>query len=346
MANVGVLTGGGDCPGLNPAIRGIMRQAQKTGDTIVGIRRGWKGLLTKTTCPINADTVDELLYIGGTVLGTSRTNPYKEENGPAKAKENFKAMGLDALIAIGGEDTLGVASKLHAEGMHVVGLPKTIDNDLEITDFTLGFPTAVEIATEALDRVKTTAQSHDRVIVVEVMGRHAGWLTLYSGIAGGADVILLPEFPMPLKEVCDILAKCQKRGKNYAIVAVAEGAKILDDSGKEITIHSAEAVDSFGHVQLGGIGELVTKVIKEKTKRDTRCTVLGHTQRGGSPSAFDRVLSTAFGVHAMKLVQKKEWGKMPALSKGKLITVPLAEAVAKLKLVNEEFYDYDLVFLG
>ncbi len=346
MKKVGVLTGGGDCPGLNPAIRGICRQAQSTGHTVVGIRRGWKGLLEQETKDLNIAEIDELLYQGGTALRSSRTNPYNEEGGPERAKKAIQDLGLEALIAIGGEDTLGVASKLAAEGQPVVGLAKTIDNDLDVTDFTLGFPSAVEIATQAFDRIKTTAQSHDRVMVVEVMGRHAGWLTYYAGLAGGADAILLPEFPMPIQEVCDILKKLEARGKEYAIIAVAEGAKVLDDQGKEIAIHSKEAVDSFGHVQLGGIGDFVKELLKNRTGRDVRSTVLGHTQRGGSPSAFDRILSTAYGVRAMQLVQNKEYGKMPALVGGKIETVSLANAVEKLKLVPKEAYELARTFFG
>ncbi|MFH1017698.1 MAG: ATP-dependent 6-phosphofructokinase [Pseudomonadota bacterium] len=346
MPRVGVLTGGGDCPGLNPAIRGIIRKAQPNGYEVVGLRRGWKGLLNGETMPIPEAAVDELLLRGGTILGTSRTNPYKEADGPARAKKNFAALKLDALIAIGGEDTLGVAYKLFKEGLPIVGLPKTIDNDLEVTDFTLGFPTAVQIVSDAFDRIRTTAQSHDRILVVEIMGRSAGWLAAYAGIAGGADMVLVPEFPTPVKDVVAAVERLKKKGKNFAMIGIAEGAKLLDDKGQEITEQSQEAVDAFGHVKLGGIGEVLSELIKKRTGWDTRSTILGHLQRGGTPSAFDRILSTAFGVHAMDLVLQKDFGKMPALTNGRIQTVPLESAVAKLKTLSPDLYKLAQVFFG
>jgi 6-phosphofructokinase 1 len=346
MPRVGVLTGGGDCPGLNPAIRGIIRKAQQHGYEGVGLRKGWKGLLTGETVPIPESSVDELLLRGGTILGSSRTNPYKEKDGPAQARKTFETLKLDALIAIGGEDTLGVACKLAKEGLPVVGLPKTIDNDLEVTDFTLGFPTAVQIVSDAFDRIRTTAESHERILVVEIMGRHAGWLAAYGAIAGGADMVLVPEFPTAVKDVVATVQRLKARGKNFALIGIAEGAKLLDDNGKEITEQSAEAVDSFGHVKLGGIGDVLAELVKKRTGWDTRSTILGHLQRGGTPTAFDRILSTAFGVHAMDLVVRKEFGKMPALTNGRIQTVSLESAVAKLKTLSPDLYKLAQVFFG
>ncbi len=346
MPRVGVLTGGGDCPGLNPAIRAIIRKAQSSGYEVVGLRKGWKGLLSGETMAIPETSVDELLLRGGTVLGTSRTNPYKETDGPARVKKTFAALKLDALIAIGGEDTLGVASKLFKEGLPIVGLPKTIDNDLEVTDFTLGFPTAVQIVSDAFDRLRTTAESHERVLVVEIMGRHAGWLATYGSLAGGADMVLVPEFPTPVKDVVAVIQRLKKKGKNFALIGIAEGAKLLDDENREITEHSKEAVDSFGHVKLGGIGDVLCELIKKRTGWDTRSTILGHLQRGGTPTAFDRILSTAFGVHAMELVVQKNFGKMPALVNGRIQTVSLESAVAKLKTLSEDLFKLAQVFFG
>jgi ATP-dependent phosphofructokinase / diphosphate-dependent phosphofructokinase len=343
---VGVLTGGGDCPGLNPAIRGIIQKAKRSDWSVVGIRKGWKGMLTGQTIDIPDAILDDLLLRGGTILGSSRTNPYKEADGLASVKKTFSSLKLDALIAIGGEDTVGVASKLYNEGLPIVGLPKTIDNDLEVTDFTLGFPTAVQIVSDALDRIRTTAESHERVLIVEIMGRHAGWLAAYGGLAGGADLILTPEFPTKIQEVIDTLTRVRKKGKNFALVAIAEGAVLLGEDGKEITEQSAEAVDSFGHTQLGGIAERLAGIVKKKTGYDTRATVLGHLQRGGTPTAFDRILSTAFGVAAMDLVIAGKFGHMPALSQGRIKTVALKDAVAKLKTLSPELHELTKVFFG
>lgn len=342
---VGVLTGGGDCPGLNPAIRAVVRLASKYGYDVIGFRYGWKGALTNQTTTLSVENIDDLLARGGTTLGSSRTNPYKEKNGPTTIKKNLESNGLDALIAIGGEDTIGVAAKLFKEGLPLVGIPKTIDNDLDCTAFTVGFPTAVEIVTEALDRIRTTAESHGRVMVVEIMGRHAGWLATYGGLAGGADIILVPEFPTKLDTLFSTVKKAKER-KNYAIVGVAEGAKLVDEEGKEITSQSAQPVDAFGHVQLGGIGDLVKNYIKEKTGFDTRLTSLGHLQRGGPPSAFDRVLATIYGMAAMELVKAKDYGKMPALMDGKIQTVKLSEATGKLKTLSSELYELSKNLFG
>lgn len=344
--NVGILTGGGDCPGLNQAIRAIIRVLKKDDYNIIGFKKGWKGAIRNETAPIDFTNIDELIVEGGTFLGSSRTNPYKEEGGVAAIKKTFEAQKLDCLIAIGGEDTLGVANKLHKEGFNVVGLPKTIDNDLDATDITIGFITAVQIATDAIDRLRTTAKSHERVMIVEIMGRHAGWLTAYSGIAGGADMILVPEYTKSINEVCDVIAKNKARGKNYSIIAIAEGASFTDDKGNKITSESATPVDSFGHVQLGGIGEILSKMIKEKTGRDTKATNLGHIQRGGSPAAMDRVLSTALGIQTAKLVMNKDFGKMSALKDGKIQTVTLQEGVGRLKTLTKEFYDLAETLFG
>lgn len=344
--NVGILTGGGDCPGLNQAIRAIIRVLQKDGYNIIGFKKGWKGAIRNETTAIDFTNIDELIVEGGTFLGSSRTNPYKEEGGVAAIKKTFEAQKLDCLIAIGGEDTLGVANKLHKEGFNVVGLPKTIDNDLDATDITIGFITAVQIASDAIDRLRTTAKSHERVMIVEIMGRHAGWLTAYSGIAGGCDMILVPEFDKKLSEICDVIAQNKARGKNYSIIAIAEGAAFIDDKGNRVTSESATPVDSFGHVQLGGIGEILSKMVKEKTGRDVRATNLGHIQRGGTPAAMDRVLSTALGIQTAKLVMSRDFGKMSALKDGKIQTVTLQEGVGRLKTLTKEFYDLAETLFG
>jgi len=339
---VGVLTGGGDCPGLNPVIRAVVRYAIQKGYEVIGIKNGWKGLVDANTMPLDMDAISGILPKGGTILGTSRTNPYKTEGQKEKVIKNFKKLGLEALIAIGGEDTLGVASKLHKEGLNVVGAPKTIDNDLSCTDVTFGFDTAINVATEAIDRLHTTAESHRRVMVVEVMGRHAGWIAVESGIAGGADVILIPEIPIDIDEVCKLLEKRHNRGKSFSIVVVAEGAKFKQ--GK--LIKQEENLDSFGHVRLGGIGHALGDKIEKKTGFETRVTVLGHIQRGGTPTAFDRVLGTRFGIKAMELVLKKDYGKMAALQGNKVVGVSLEVAVCKLKTVDMELYNIAKVFFG
>jgi 6-phosphofructokinase 1 len=343
MARIGILTGGGDCPGLNPVIRAVVRKALLEGYEIVGIKNGWKGLIENDTMPLNISTVSGILPKGGTILGTSRTNPYKKEGDLAKLKDNFKNIGLDALVAVGGEDTLGVASKLVKDGVpNIVGVPKTIDNDLSATDYTFGFDTALNVATECIDRLHTTAESHHRIIVAEVMGRHAGWIAIEAGIAGGADVILIPEIPIDLDEVCAIIKKRHDRGKTFSIVVVAEGAQFKD--GAMVT--QEQKLDSFGHVRLGGIGENLAALIEKRTGFETRVSVLGHIQRGGSPTAFDRVLGTRFGVKAVELIKNKKFGRMVALAGIKIIEVPLEEAVKALKTVDMELYDIAKVFFG
>ncbi len=342
MKRLGILTGGGDCPGLNPVIRAAVRKAFNEGYEVLGIKYGWKGLIEGEMMPLDLRSVSGILPKGGTILGTSRTNPYKKEGGVQKVKDNFKKFELDALIAVGGEDTLGVANKLFKEGLKVVGVPKTIDNDLSETDFTFGFDTAVNIVTECIDRLHTTAESHNRIMVVEVMGRHAGWIAVHSGIAGGADIILIPELPIDIEEVCNILRKRHEHGKNFSIVVVAEGATFKDD--KEIL--STEKLDEFGHVRLGGIGQALGELIEKKTGFETRVTVLGYIQRGGSPTAFDRVLGTRFGVKAVELVKEGKFGEMVSLQGNKIVSVPIEKAVGKLKTVDMDLYNIAKVFFG
>jgi 6-phosphofructokinase 1 len=343
MERIGILTGGGDCPGINPVIRGVVRAALKDNAyEIIGILDGWRGMLSKEYITLDLNSISGILSRGGTILGTSRTNPYKKEGGTAKCIQNYKELKLDALVAIGGEDTLGVANKLSKEGLNIVGVPKTIDNDLSATDFTFGFDTAVNIATEAIDRLHTTAESHHRIMVVEVMGRHAGWIAVYAGIAGGADVILIPEMPIDMDEVVNILNNRKKRGKNFSIVVVAEGAKFKDDS----LVIQEEKLDAFGHVRLGGIGQILSEKIEKMTGFETRVTVLGHLQRGGSPTALDRVLGTRFGVAAVELIKKKRFGRMLSLSGVEIIDVPIEKAVGKLKTVDMALYDVAKTFFG
>jgi 6-phosphofructokinase 1 len=344
MQRIGVLTGGGDCPGLNAVIRAIVRRANQERIKVVGIKNGWKGLIDNDTIELDLNSVSGILPKGGTILGTSRTNPYKNKDDVKKVLDNYKKLGLDVVIAIGGEDTLGVANKLLQEkaGMAIVGVPKTIDNDLSATDFTFGFDTAVNIATEAIDRLHTTAESHHRIMVVEVMGRHAGWIAVYSGIASGADLILIPEVAIDINEVCEVLKKRHARGKGFSIVVVAEGAKFKEGQ----VVVQEERLDAFGHVRLGGIGEILADEIEKRTGFETRVTVLGHIQRGGTPSAFDRVLATRFGVKAMELVLAKKFGYMASLAGNDIKDVPISEAVGTLKTVDMRFYDIAKIFFG
>lgn len=340
---VGILTGGGDCQGLNPVIRAVVRKGiEKYGYEFLGIKNGWKGMLENLTMPVDLNTISGILRRGGTILGTSRTNPSKSEDLMQQVIKNFNELGLYALIVIGGEDTLGVASKMFEKGLNVVGVPKTIDNDLSATDMTFGFDTAVQIASDAIDRLQTTAESHQRILVVEVMGRYAGWIATYAGIAGGADIILIPEEPFQINDICKIIEERTRKGKNYTLVVVAEGA--MPD--KSEIVAKDEKLDDFGHVTLGGIGEYVSKKIKEKTKIDTRLVVLGHIQRGGVPTAFDRVLSTRYGAKAIDLVHEGQFGKMTALRGNQIVAVSLKEAVAKLKLVDKELLDVARIFFG
>ncbi len=342
MKRVGVLTGGGDCPGLNAAIRAIVRRNEQHGFESVGILEGWRGLTEGLTSKLDRDAVSGILHVGGTILRTSRTNPSKMEGGVEKVEANFKKIGLDALVAIGGEDTLGVARKLYERGLPVVGVPKTIDNDLGGTDFTFGFNTAVSIVTEAIDRLHSTAESHSRAMVVEVMGRHAGWIATYSGIAGGADVILVPEFPVDLEDVCNHLRSRHERGRHFSIGVVAEGAKL----GKYENILSSGGTDAFGHARLGGIGTILAEEIEKRTGFETRVTILGHVQRGGSPSAFDRVLATRYGIFAADLVKEEKFGQMAALRGNDIVAIDLADAVKSLKTVDPRLFELAGVFFG
>ncbi|MCK9279820.1 MAG: 6-phosphofructokinase [Melioribacteraceae bacterium] len=346
---IGVLTGGGDCPGLNAVIRAVVRKSLSLGHECIGIKEGWKGILENNYTPLNMESVSGILHRGGTILGTSRTNVYKVENGEATLKENMEKNGIDCIVAIGGEDTLGVASKLAASGVKVVGVPKTIDNDLNATDYTFGFDTAVNIATEAIDRLHTTAESHNRVIVVEVMGRHAGWIAVHSGIAGGADIILIPEKPFNFDEVVDVLKQRHARGKSFSIVVVSEGAKLQteEESDKDGSfVLTSMKKDSFGHVRLGGIGNILAEEIEKRTGFETRATILGHIQRGGSPTAYDRVLATRFGVFAVELLVEEKYGYMAALQGSEIVAASLAEAVGKLKTVDLKLFDVASTFFG
>ncbi|MCK5034732.1 MAG: 6-phosphofructokinase [Candidatus Sabulitectum sp.] len=342
----GILTGGGDAPGLNAVIRGVVVRAEADGHKVTGFLRGWKGAIENTTVPLNRESVRDIHTIGGTILFSSRTNPRKIENGLERIIDTMKENGIDVLIAVGGEDTLGVADSLAEMGLTVVGVPKTIDNDLSATDYTFGFDSAINNVMDAIDKLKTTARSHERVMVVEIMGRHAGWMALYGGMAGGAHVILTPEKEFDTDEVCALLKKRYEQGRRYALVAVAEGA--IDPGLARHVYHSAET-DSFGHVQLGtgiGIGEVLKNEIEDRTGLETRHVVLGHVQRGGSPSAFDRVLGTRLGVKAVEIGESGENRKMAALRGTEIIAADLAEAVGTLKTVPEEHIKTAELFFG
>jgi len=343
MAKIGILTGGGDCPGLNPVIRAVVRKGFNEGYEIIGIKNGWKGLMENDVVKLDLISVSGILPKGGTILGTSRTNPYKKEGGVEKVKENYKKLGLDALIVVGGEDTLGVALKLIKDGItNIVGVPKTIDNDLSATDYTCGFDTALNTAMECIDKLHTTAESHHRIIVVEVMGRHAGWIALEAGIAGGADIILIPEIPIDMEEVCGLIKKRHARGKTFSIIVVAEGAQFKEGT----MVLQEQRLDEFGHVRLGGIGEQMAQEIEKRTGYETRVSVLGHIQRGGTPTAFDRILGTRFGVKAVELVKNKKFARMVSLTGNKIIDVSIDEAVSALKTVDKDFYEIAKVFFG
>ncbi|HEU5404550.1 MAG TPA: ATP-dependent 6-phosphofructokinase [Gaiellaceae bacterium] len=340
--SVGILTGGGDCPGLNAVIRAVVRRADAAGWQAVGVREGWRGLVEPIFEDLGPAQVSGILPRGGTIVGTSRTNPFKLEGAVERVLQNFRDRELDALVAIGGEDTLGVAARLYAEHqLPVVGVPKTIDNDLSGTDYTFGFDTAVSVATEAIDRLHTTAESHNRVMVVEVMGRHTGWIAVMSGIAGGADVILVPEIPVDFEEVAESIRKRHARGKNFSIVVVSEGCELPG-------LADAEERDQFGHVTLSkrGVGDALGQEIEQRTGYETRVTVLGHIQRGGSPTSRDRVLATRFGLKAADLALAGEFGLMAALHGDDVVAVPLAEATAELKRVPPEWMDVARAFFG
>ncbi len=353
MKKIATLTGGGDCPGLNAVIRAVTRKALLEGYEVLGFRNGWAGVITGDFFPLNRERVSGILHLGGTILGTSRTNPTEEQI--ETIIRHLKGMNVDALIAIGGDDTLSVASRLHKLGVPVIGVPKTIDNDIAGTDQTFGFDTAVNIATEAIDRLHTTAEAHSRALVVELMGRQAGWIALDAGMAGGADLVLLPEFPMSLAEICTIIKARQAGGKNFSIVAVSEGFKL---EGHEVT--QTKELDAFGHVRLGGIGEVLCKEIEKLTGIESRAVVLGHIQRGGTPSSYDRVLATRYGVKAVNLAVAGQFGKMVALRGTEIVGVDFDTVITevtdpktgkkKLRLrnrcVTKELYDVAKVFFG
>jgi ATP-dependent phosphofructokinase / diphosphate-dependent phosphofructokinase len=342
-----ILTGGGDCPGLNAVIRAVVRRASQRGFEVVGLRDGWQGLLEARFMPLTRETTAGILHRGGTILGTSRTNPFSVAGGPETVVRNLVAHGLDAVVAIGGEGTLSAAARLHAEHrLPVVGIPKTIDNDLGGTDVTFGFDSAVAIATEAVDRLHSTAESHKRVIVCEVMGRHAGWIATYAGLAGGADVVLVPEVPADLEKVAEHLKRRQASGSAFSIVVVAEGTRVRAQGGETEHLVTAGGVDQAGRPRLGGVGAYVAQKIEEGTGFETRVTVLGYVQRGGSPTAADRVLASRFGVHACDMAARGDFGQMAALQGNRVVSVSLAEATRELKRVPQEFLDVARVFFG
>jgi 6-phosphofructokinase 1 len=334
---VGLLTGGGDCPGLNAVIRAVVQRVHNAGGDCVGVLEGWRGLVRGQSMPLTINDTDGIIARGGTILGSSRTNPFKHaEVDVPKVLDNFKAMGLDALVAIGGDDTLGVALRLHGQhGLPMVGVPKTIDNDLMVTDFTFGFDTAINIVMEAVDRLRTTTESHRRVMVVETMGRHAGWIACFSGIAVAADYIMVPEVPINIPHCVEVLKRRRAEGKNYGIVIVSEGASFPD---KGMVSLEAEK-DDFGHIRLGGVGNAVAKMLEEQTGIETRCVVLGHLQRGGAPSAYDRVLATRLGLAAGQLALDKRFGTMVALSGTRIIETTLSRGVAEMKKLDLTYYE-------
>ena len=340
---IGILSGGGDAPGINAVIRAIVKKGiQHYHDDIIGIKDGWAGLLSGEFIPLDLNSSSGILPRGGSILGTSRTNPFKIDDGPQRIVKNTRDAGIDAIAVIGGDDTLSVAHKMEKYGLKCVGIPKTIDNDLSGTDFTFGFMTAVGIATEALDRLHTTAETHHRVIILEVMGRYTGWIALEAGLAGGADVILIPEKPFDVTEVCESIKKRQERGRNFSLIVVAEGAK--PKGGVEIVW--SETLDEFGHIRLGGVGYYLAREIEKCFKIETRVVVLGHLQRGGSPTAFDRILATRFGIAATDLIHEGKFDRMVAIKGSNVVSIPLKDVIGKRKTVDLELYDIASVFFG
>lgn len=340
---IGLLTGGGDCPGLNAVIRAVVRKAiDHYGDDVIGFRDGWRGVLEDSFEELTIESTRGILPRGGTILRSSRTNPYKRGDGVELVRETLRRHDADGLIAIGGEDTLGAASRLYDDGINVIGVPKTIDNDLGATDVTFGFDTALHVASEAIDRLHTTAESHNRILVIEVMGRNAGWIALHAGVAGGADVILIPELPFDIDEVCRLIRRRHERGRYFSIVVAAEGAVPKEGT---MTLSAGE-LDEFGHPRLGGIGHQLEREIEQRTGYETRATVLGHVQRGGTPTAFDRVLATRLGLAAIDAAHDSVWGMMTALHSTDIALVPLAEAVAEVRRVPIEEYERFGVLFG
>ncbi|MBV9050714.1 MAG: 6-phosphofructokinase [Solirubrobacterales bacterium] len=340
---IGLLTGGGDCPGLNAVIRAVVRKAiDHYGDDVIGFRDGWRGVLDDSFEELTIESTRGILPRGGTILRSSRTNPYKRDDGVGQVRETLRRHEADGLIAIGGEDTLGAASRLYADGINVIGVPKTIDNDLGATDVTFGFDTALHVASEAIDRLHTTAESHNRIAVIEVMGRNAGWIALHSGVAGGADVILIPELPFDIDEVCRLIRRRHERGRYFSIVVAAEGAVPKEGT---MTLSAGE-LDEFGHPRLGGIGHQLEREIEQRTGYETRATVLGHVQRGGTPTAFDRVLATRLGLAAIDAAHDGKWGMMTALRATEIALVALADAVAEVRRVPIDEYERFGVLFG
>lgn len=338
---IAVLTGGGDAPGLNAAIRAVVRRGLEGGHEVIGVRNGWMGLLERQTFPLTRDSVSGILPRGGTMLGTSRTNPFKSDEGGARLMRNLSELGIDAIVAIGGDDTLSVARRLAGMGVRVVGVPKTMDNDVPGTDYTIGFDTAVNIVMDACDRLHSTAEAHHRVMVVEVMGRDAGWVAGVGGLAGGADVILVPEVPFSIDEVCEIVRRRRERGRTFSIIVVSEGAK-PSEFGMQITQDAR--VDEFGHVRLGGIGAFLAREIESRTGSETRVTVLGHIQRGGAPTVFDRVLATRLGVAAVEALEAGHSGVMVALQGTKITMVSLEEALSRSNTLDLELFRLSRLF--
>ena len=347
---IGILTGGGDCPGLNATIRAVVRKGiLDYGYDTYGILEGWRGLIRGKVRKLNLDIVSGILPRGGTIIGTSRTNPFGKNNegDPERILENIKKLDLYAIVAIGGDDTLSVSHRLYEMGMNVICIPKTIDNDILGTDYTFGFDTAINIVMEAIDRLHTTAESHNRVMIVEVMGRHTGWIATFAGIAGGADGILIPEKHVDIDEVCELIKKRHKRGKRFSIVVVSEGIKIPFESEKDRGfVLQSDKKDEFGHVMLGGVGSVLAKMIEKETGFETRCTILGHTQRGGTPTAYDRILATRFGIAAVELINKGEFGKIVVLKGNKIIAKDIKDVVGRNKTVDDYWYDIARVFFG
>ena len=343
MKKIAVLTGGGDAPGLNAAIKAVVKKSHMNGWQVMGVNDGWAGLLNGKIFPLPVEDVENIEKVGGTILRTSRTNPYKEEKGIELVKENLKKFEIDALVAIGGEDTLGVAHKLTQENIPIAAIPKTIDNDLSETEVCIGFDTASSIAADAVERLHTTAKSHSRTLVVEIMGRHAGWLALYAGLAGGAHMILIPEFPFSIDEAARIVNERREKGKLYTIIAAAEGAK---QEEKETFVTQTQELDAFGHVRLGGISKILAEEIEKRTGAETRSVVLGHTQRSGPPSAADRVMAMRLGIRAVELLEKEQYGKMAAVKGGEITSVDVGLAVGKLKTVSSDLYETAKIFFG
>ncbi len=343
MKKIAILTGGGDAPGLNSAIRAVVKKSSQLGWQVLAVRDGWAGLLDGKLSELLPESVEDIEMEGGTILGTSRTNPYKKEKGTERVKENLKKSGIDVLIAIGGEDTLGVAHKLTEEGVRIVAIPKTIDNDISETDYSIGFDTAVTRAAEGVGNLHTTAKSHGRTLVVEIMGRHAGWITLHAGLAGGAHMILIPEVPFSIDEVAKVVDERREKGKFYSILAVSEGAKPGEE---EKFLIQTEELDSFGHVRLGGIAKVLAKEIEKRTGAETRAVILGHLQRSGLPTAFDRVMGTRLGICAVELAEKEDYGKMVCVRGAEISSVGIGVAVGKLKTVSPELYEMARIFFG